>query len=232
MKRFGFTLVELLIVIAIIAILAGMLLPSLHASRSKAYSISCSNKLKQMGLCEQFYSNDYEDMLAPCLWQFGVEGGCQWFAKLRPYAPEFFSRPQNNLNSATPLCPAGTTEQGLTIAYIGGPLDYANQLHGGYTHNRNSGYRTSSEVKNPYFRRSRIVGASHKLAIADAYYYELSLWTKTWDVDYGNIAWMRHGGKSVNALFYDGHAGGIPRMPYNAKIGGIELNNYYMLLNQ
>lgn len=54
-----FTLIELLIVIAIIAILASMLLPALKRARGKAQQISCMNKEKQIGGATLFYCNDY-----------------------------------------------------------------------------------------------------------------------------------------------------------------------------
>lgn len=66
MRRKGaFTLVELLVVLAIIALLAGLLLPTLARAKAKGLQMACLGNYRQLQLCWQMYVDDYQDALPP-----------------------------------------------------------------------------------------------------------------------------------------------------------------------
>ena len=64
-KAGGFTLVELLVVIGIIALLISILLPSLNAAREQANSIKCLSNLRQLGVAAATYTSQNKMYLIP-----------------------------------------------------------------------------------------------------------------------------------------------------------------------
>ena len=67
-KPGAFTLVEMLVVIAVIAILASMLLPAVARGRQKALQTNCASNLKQAGAAIQMFADDNQDTLPGPVW--------------------------------------------------------------------------------------------------------------------------------------------------------------------
>src|SRR5512140_931547 len=100
----AFTLLELLVVIAVIVLLAALLLPVLSKTRAQGQSASCKNRLRQIGLSLAMYFADHH--YYPPMW--GEDAGAfqTWSDRLYPYTPLKWT------NSSW-QCPAYTAQNGV-----------------------------------------------------------------------------------------------------------------------
>ena len=75
----AFTLVELLVSIAVIAILAAMLLPALSQSRQSAWRVQCASNLHQLGLATEMFWDDNQGNCFRYIFGTTNYGQIYWF---------------------------------------------------------------------------------------------------------------------------------------------------------
>lgn len=146
----AFTLVELLVIIAIIAILASLLLPALSRAKEEGHRVACMNNLHQLGLAMQMYWGDNND-ISPAAnhaklawksdWVYWDDYNFAFYLNRKEYAPPLPGALMTYLGKPTPRllwCPSDRT----LPRYVRSPFSFPQYV-------KNQGYMFSYGLSSP-----------------------------------------------------------------------------------
>jgi prepilin-type N-terminal cleavage/methylation domain-containing protein/prepilin-type processing-associated H-X9-DG protein len=227
MTKRGFNLIELLVVMAIIAILAGLLLPSLGNSKLSAQRIQCLSNLRQMAIAAHVYVNDNSDFY-PIAYYYdqinGVNASFAWD----------FTTVETSPNSVIPgLLWEGTgTEKIQQCPSFIGAANWLSDPYTGYNYNTSYiGHGQFEDIPDP--AKSAAVLHSAKTALfgdgqysAGADKFMRAPWPNPGDDDFSprwsGTQGYRHQQRS-NTAFCDGHAESLSACYTNNADGAAEV---------
>jgi len=102
--RSGFTMIELLVVIGIISLLAGLLLPALSKAKGRAKAVACVSNLRQMGIALNIYVSENGNRLPVCAGYLPSQQPTN-----PPITTTLFPSPPGPLTNLLFKCPADDT---------------------------------------------------------------------------------------------------------------------------
>lgn len=225
-SRTAFSLIELMVVVGIVAILAGVLMPVIASMRTTAKQIVCVNNLRQLYLANSVYADDHDGRyVGLCSYSNGGSGawyqlidyrdildiktGISWSKKL--LCPQSLGYKQ----------PVGTMvlSYGINVCMYGSgaPVDVVADLNSGHT------APTASNPHRCYVIRSVVARPSDKLCLADGMDWWLAAWSSisySNEMDTASVMDCAYRHRSaINVAFYDGRSLLMNRNQIDVSVG-------------
>ncbi len=125
-RRSAFTLIELLCVIAIIAILASFLMPAVGTMEQRANSIQCAGNLRAIGVAVQAYLQDHS-FIYPCIDPLPKVNVYAAFPQYNPYTSMVAAFGAYGITTQTTQCPSdmkSPTPPGCSFTLYGSSYDW------------------------------------------------------------------------------------------------------------
>ncbi len=235
-QKKDFTLIELLIVVAVIAILAGLLLPALRLARENVKRIECLSHLRQYQIGMQTYSDTYHDYLVPLFTGSGSSNTRYWYNLIcntlgykdvishlpggRVQAPAHATGARAEWGVMWLQCPNGHYS-GEGSRYFYNSCHYNTFRRNGPRGSTNQTYYKLKEVWKPSVRTSVYDSGRGTVAYIPGFEYYPALTTSETNRFSGGSGPAvenarrdqcgngRHAGKN-NFAFFDGHAASVP----------------------
>ncbi len=212
--RLAFSLIELLVVTAVIAILASMLLPIIGLVRDSARTAVCHSNVRQLGLASLAYATDNRGWWPISQWPDGPWETRFWGVRLGSYIADFSGR--EFIPGQRPPVPFACPASRLTNPDYGNGGDYSkNVFAGGYEY----GSWLSPQRMSAYSLAQTIAYADNcgGRSADDIGPREFAWWVAQGPETWG-LGFWRHRGRST-MVFMDGHV--------EARSSGqIQLNNH------
>lgn len=197
-----FSLIELLITIAVIAILSSFLLPALNKARGMADSARCQNTLKQMGVYCGNYMADYEDWI-PAKYLYaqyndGAHRKIDFLYYYIPYGAKWYGH--SGTGKSTFVCPAESSPIG---PHANGKFQYShysfNSIASGYGRVGNTALGTA------WYRKANAVSSASRLII-----HGDNINKDDNDIVKNGLNY-RHVGRTANISYLDGHVKSVKK---------------------
>lgn len=216
----GFTLVELLVVIGIVALLISILMPALNKARQASLQIACASNMRQLGQAMVLYCADNKNWFPPNVLVPAAPGDFWWPSRVYKYL---------NRNIEVFRCPAASEEEVIRgygtwveasqgLPYRQFPLCYGANIYVGQ--DMNVGWKA--------IKVTQITRAPETVWLIDSQQYPFDAVNgspntadfNSHPLDATPYCSYRHS-KHINVLFVDGHVTAYPLAPQPTDPGAI-----------